>query len=99
MTNKLISLVIIMLFLLSGRSYSEAQFLFPKKKPSIFKSLENTEKVDFSNNLPQKKPLIQKEAIIEEKKIIEKKKKQLNKKIYLFSLKTNPQFIKLLLRK
>ena len=44
MTNKLISLVVITLFLLSGHSYSEEQFLFPKKKPSIFKELEETKK-------------------------------------------------------
>ena len=58
MTNKLISLVIIILYLLSGHSYSEEQFIFPKKKPSIFKQIEKTNKITYSNNLPQKKPLI-----------------------------------------
>ena len=76
MTNKLISLVIIILFLLSGHSYSEGQFLFPKKKPSIFKEIEKTKKIDYSNNLPQKKPVLQKEELIEKKKIVEKKKGQ-----------------------
>ena len=69
MTIKLISLVIITLFLLSGHSYSEDQFLFPKKKPSIFKSTDNREKIDFSKNLPQRKPLVQKDEKIEKKKI------------------------------
>ena len=48
MTIKLMSLVIITLFLLSGQSYSEKQFLFPKKKPSIFKSPDNNEKIDLT---------------------------------------------------
>ena len=73
MTIKLISLVIITLFLLSGRSYSEEQFLFPKKKPSIFKSIENTEKVDYSKNLPQRKPFIQKDDDIKKEKIVKQK--------------------------
>ena len=55
MIIKLISLVIITLFLLSGQSYSEDQFLFPEKKPSIFKSADNTEKTDLNKGLPQKK--------------------------------------------
>ena len=73
MTIKLISLVIITLFLLSGHSYSEDQFLFPKKKPSIFKSTDNREKIDFFKNLPQRKPIVQKDENIEKKKIVEKK--------------------------
>ena len=74
MTNKLISLVIITFFLLIGHSYSEDQFLFPKKKPSIFKSIENEGKADYSNNLPQKKPVIKKKEEIEKDKIVKKKK-------------------------
>jgi len=73
MTIKLISLVIITLFLLSGHSYSEEQFLFPKKKPSIFKSVENNEKVDYSKNLPQRKPLIQKDEDIKKETIVKQK--------------------------
>ena len=76
MTIKLISLVIIVLFLLSGHSNSGEQFLFPKKKPSIFKQIEKTKKIDYSNNLPQKKPVLQKEEVIEKEKIVEKKKVQ-----------------------
>ena len=40
MTNKLISLVIIMFILSIGRSYSDDQFIFPKEKPSIFKKVD-----------------------------------------------------------
>ena len=56
MIIKLISLVIITLFLISGHSYSEDQFLLPEKKPSIFKNTDKREKVDFSRNLHQRKP-------------------------------------------
>ena len=81
MTNKLISLVIITLFLLSGHSYSEEQFLFPKKKPSIFKKVENTKKVDYSKNLPQRKPLIKKKEDVEELKEVRQKEVKDKKKI------------------
>ena len=81
MTIKLISLVIITFFLLSGRSYSEDQFLFPKKKPSIFKSTDNSEKIDFSKNLPQRKPLIQKGENIEKEKIVKQTEINGGKKI------------------
>ena len=73
MTIKLISLVIITLFLLSGQSYSEEQFLFPKKKPSIFKSADNNETIDLNEGLPQRKPIIQKEENIEKEKIAKQK--------------------------
>ena len=78
MTIKLISLVIITLFLLSGRNYAEEQFLFPKKKPSIFKNIKNSNKIDLSKNLPQRKPLIKKEEDIKKDK--EVKKKEVTKK-------------------
>ena len=58
MTNKLISLVLIVFILSIGYSYSGEQFLFPKEKPSIFKKIEKNPDKSFSNNLPQKKPLI-----------------------------------------
>ena len=74
MTIKLISLVIITLFLLSGHSYSEEQFLFPKKKPSIFKNIKNSKKIDLSKNLPQRKPLIKKEEDVEKSKEVKKKR-------------------------
>ena len=38
MTNKLISLVIIIFFLSIGHTYSDSLFLLPKEKPSIFKN-------------------------------------------------------------
>ena len=40
MINKLISLVLLVFFLTTGFSYSEDQFLFPKKKPSVFKEVQ-----------------------------------------------------------
>ena len=39
MINKLISLALILFFLTTGYAYSEDQFLFPKKKPSVFKKI------------------------------------------------------------
>ena len=75
MTNKLISLVIIMLFLSIGCSYSENQFLFPKEKPSIFKKIKKDPGKSFSSNLPQKKPLTNQEK--EPKKDVNQKKKVL----------------------
>ena len=57
MTNKLISLVIIILILLIGSSYSDDQFIFPKEKPPIFKKINKNEGQNFSNNLPKKKPI------------------------------------------
>ena len=55
MTNKLISLVIIMFILSIGRSYSDDQFIFPKEKPSIFKKVDKNSSSSPSVNLPQKK--------------------------------------------
>ncbi|MDC0937932.1 lytic transglycosylase domain-containing protein [Pelagibacteraceae bacterium] len=61
MTNKLISLALLIFFLTIGYSYSQDQFLFPKKKPSVFKKIEKN--IDLSNlrNLPLKKPTIKTE--------------------------------------
>ena len=58
MTNKLISLVIIIFILSIGQSYSDDQFLFPKEKPSIFKKIDKNFISTSSENLPQKKPII-----------------------------------------
>ena len=58
MTNKLISLVIITFFLLTGHIYTEENFLFPKEKPSIFKNIVKNEDEKYSDKLPQKKPII-----------------------------------------
>ena len=81
MTNKLISLVIIMFFLSIGQSYSDEQFLFPKEKPSIFKRIDKNFTPSSSANLPQKKPLINKPAEQKKDEIIknEIQKKELKK--------------------
>ena len=79
MINKLISLAILTFFLLIGHSYSETQFLYPKKKPSIFKPIDKTSEQKIQSNLPQKKPIIQNDKsqekqVLKKEKIIEKKK-------------------------
>ena len=56
MTNKLISLVLLTFFLATNYSYAEDQFLFPEKKPSVFKKNLESESL---KNFPQKKPIIQ----------------------------------------
>ena len=71
MTNKLISLVLLTFFLASINVYASEQFLFPKKKPSVFKKIEIITKSNNLNNLPQKKPII----ITEDKKVIVEPKK------------------------
>ena len=78
MINKLISLAIITFFLLFGHSYSETQFLYPKKKPSIFKPIDKSSEQKIQSNLPQKKPIIQnnetqEKQVLKKEKIIEKK--------------------------
>ena len=78
MINKLISLAILTFFLLIGYSYSETQFLYPKKKPSIFKQLDKTTDQKIQTNLPQKKPIIQnnntqEKQVLKKEKIVEKK--------------------------
>ena len=78
MINKLISLAILTFFLLIGHSYSETQFLYPKKKPSIFKPIDKTGEQKIQSNLPQKKPIIQNDKpqekqVLNKEKIIEKK--------------------------
>ena len=84
MTNKLISLVVIMFILSIGHSYSDNQFLFPKEKPSIFKKIDKDFTPSSSGNLPQKKPLInekqeQKKEVVEKDKIEIEEKKELKK--------------------
>ena len=78
MTNKLISLVIITFILLTSHSYSDSEFLFPKKKPSIFKKIEKKIGQNYSKNLPQKKPIIQpdkpQEKITLKEETLDKKK-------------------------
>ena len=84
MTNKLISLVIIMFILSIGYSYSDNQFLFPEEKPSIFKKIDKDFTSPSSKNLPQKKPLInqnqkQKKEVVEKEKIEGEGKKKIKK--------------------
>ena len=73
MINKLISLAILTFFLLIGHSYSETQFLYPKKKPSIFKPIDKIGDKKIQSNLPQKKPIIQNDKT-QEKQVLEKEK-------------------------
>ena len=74
MANKLISLVLLVFFLITGYSYSENKFLFPKKKPSVFKKIEANIGSKSLINLPQKKPIIQTEKIKVSKEVVEEKK-------------------------
>ena len=99
MINKLISLAILTFFLLIGHSYSESQFLYPKKKPSIFKPINKTSEQKIQSNLPQKKPLINQEkeqkkdvtqkqkVIVKDKEVALKEKKEV-KKIEVIKEKT-----------
>ena len=89
MTNKLISLVIITFFLLNGHLYSDEQFLFPKEKPSIFKKINKDPDKAFSNNLPQKKPLIDQKKEVKEKKETGVKEKKEVKKIKIIEKKSS----------
>ena len=104
MTNKLISLVIIIFILSIGYSYSDEQFLLPKEKPSIFKKINKDPGKNFSSNLPQKKPLIdqkedqKKEEIVKEEEVIKekeevKKAEVIKKKAPLYFRKKNRLFI------
>ena len=54
MTNKLISLVLLIFFLVTSYSYAEDQFLFPKKKPSVFKKIQTNIGSESSENLTSK---------------------------------------------
>ena len=78
MINKLISLVIITFFLLISYSFSENQFLLPKKKPSIFTESKRIIDQGSLKNLPQQKPVLQEEKI---KKNDNKQEKKEVKKI------------------
>ena len=73
MTNKLISLVLITFFLLIGHSYSESQFLFPKKKPSVFSEIKSNIGQNNLKNLPQRKPIIQEKQTKKDGANIQKK--------------------------
>ena len=77
MINKLISLPLLIFFLTSTNSYSEDKFLFPKKKPSVFKKIEKNISSTNIQDLPQRKPIIQSE--VKKDIIIEKKKTSVKK--------------------
>jgi len=79
MINKLISLVLLIFFLTTGYSHSEGQFLFPKKKPSVFKKFEKNIGSENWKNLPQKKPIVEGEN--KDVKKIQEKKAEIIKKI------------------
>tara|TARA_B100001063_G_scaffold243439_1_gene274052 strand:+ start:18 stop:2261 length:2244 start_codon:yes stop_codon:yes gene_type:complete len=78
MTNKLISLAILIFFLLAGHSFSDEKFLFPKEKPSIFKKIDKNVVQKNLDGLPQKKPIIKqnespKKDVLTDKKVTERK--------------------------
>ena len=86
MTNKLISLVLLTFFLATNYSYAEDQFLFPEKKPSVFKKNVKSESL---KNLPQKKPIIQTDTKQNKNvkvETAEKKEVKITKKISAFLL-------------
>ena len=81
MINKLISLVLLIFFLMTSYSYSEDEFLFPKKKPSVFKKIEKNLGSEDLRNLPQKKPIIKTEIILDETIKTKKNEEKGNEKI------------------
>ena len=93
MTNKLISLVLLTFFLAANYSYAEDQFLFPEKKPSVFKKNIKSESL---KNLPQKKPIIQtdtKKTKTVKVEPVEKEEVKINKKISVFLLPKKTHYI------
>ena len=83
MINKLISLIILTFLLLINHSYSETQFLYPKKKPSIFKEINKVNEQKIQSTLPQKKPIVrgensQEKQVLKEEKIIKEKKESID---------------------
>jgi soluble lytic murein transglycosylase len=92
MTNKLISLALLVFFLTGSYSYSENDFLFPKKKPSVFKKIEINIGSENLKNLPQRKPIIQSEVQDnkELKKKVEKQKIKTLKKESIIKKELKP---------
>ena len=83
MINKLISLIILTFLLLINHSYSETQFLYPKKKPSIFKEINKVNEQKIQSTLPQKKPIVrgensQEKQVLKEEKIIKEKNESID---------------------
>ena len=62
MLNRLISLVFLLSLLKINIVYSETDFLFPQKKPSIFKKSEKQIQESINKNLPAPKPLLEKKG-------------------------------------
>ena len=70
MPYKLISLVFLLFFFIISAVYSDDKFLFPVKKPSIFKKVDSQVDANVDKNLPKPKPIIQSKTT--KKKVIEK---------------------------
>ena len=73
MLNRLISLVFFLLILNIYPVYSETSFLFPQKKPSIFKKSEKEIQQSINKNLPVPKPTLQKKETTKTTNIEKKK--------------------------
>ena len=73
MLNRLISLVFLLLILNINPVYSETSFLFPQKKPSIFKKSEKEIQQSINKNLPVPKPTLQKKETTKTTNIEKKK--------------------------
>ena len=78
MPNKLISLVFLLIFLIINNAYTENEFILPVKKPSIFKKIEKSIKVNKSTPLPQKKPVLKTTSTENTKNEKKKTEKKLN---------------------
>ena len=61
MLNRLISLVFLLTFFNIEDVHSDADFLLPEKKPSIFKKTEKQIQDSVSKNLPVPKPKLNKQ--------------------------------------
>ena len=90
MTNKLISLVILMFILSIDHSYSDEQFLLPKEKPSIFKKINKDPGKAVSSNLPKKKPIIS-QNVDQKKEVVKKKEEIVKQKEEVKNVKVIPK--------
>ena len=62
MLNRLISLVVLFSILNIDSVYSETNFIFPQKKPSIFKKSQKEIQNVLNKNLPAPKPVLEKKV-------------------------------------
>ncbi len=92
MLIKLISLVFLLFFSIINKGYSENEFIFPIKKPSIFKKIEKKTSTNIKSELPQKKPLIKKNVELK-KNNIQKKEEEKKVKNTPVKKKTQQVFI------